>query len=196
MSSSKTTKSTETSSNKTKEELLSDVAHFEFQTVEIMKGKNFPIHEKYECVKVGISHYGKPYVLITVDDTDRFCDPKNLKALKPLSPARIAAIKARLEADREATLIVSGTIKSESEKAVLLSHHGWYKAKWFPKSLISVLGDHEDGEQKLYEVPLWKIKVDGPDVVAALEALQDGFVKMLRPKSIVGKTTLIKKGSK
>lgn len=163
-----------------REELLEEVSAFEFQTVEIIGGRNFPKGEKFDCIKVGISGYGKPYTVLSVNGEDKFCDPKNLKVLRPMAPAKIAAAKAALEEAKEATLIVGGTIKNESEKAVLLSHHMWFKAKWFPKSLITVIGDHEDGEQTLYEVPRWKVLADhGPKGVADLEGLQDGYEAML-----------------
>jgi hypothetical protein len=180
-----------------REELLSEVKQFEFQTVEIVGGRKFPIGEKFDCIKVGISSYGKPYTILSVNGVDQFCDPRNLKVLKPMVPAKAAAAKAALEEAKEATLIVSGTIKNESEKAVLLSHHGWFKAKWFPKSLITKLGDHEDGEQSLYEVPRWKVLADhGPNGVKDLEGLQAGFEAMLeieeepapQPKAVVRKT--------
>jgi hypothetical protein len=163
-----------------REELLAEVQEFEFQTCEIVGGRKFPLGEKFDCVKVGISSYGKAYTVLSVNGEDQFCDPKNLKVLKPMTEAKVAAAKAALEEAKEATLIVSGTIKNESEKAVLLSHHNWYKAKWFPKTLITKIGDHEDGEQSLYEVPRWKILADhGPAGVKELQALQEGFEEML-----------------
>lgn len=163
-----------------REELLEAVREFEFQTCEIVSGRKFEIGAKFDCVKVGISSYGKAYTVLSVDGEDQFCDPKNLKVLRPMSEAKIAASKAALEEAKEATLIVSGTIKNESEKAVLLSHHNWFKAKWFPKTLITKLGDHEDGEQSLYEVPRWKILADhGPAGVRELQALQEGYEEML-----------------
>jgi hypothetical protein len=178
------TKTVAASSEKmTRDELLATVSPFEFQTCEIVAGRNFPIGEKFDCIKVGISSYGKPYTVISVNGTDKFCDPKNLKVLKPMVEAKVAAAKAALEEAKEATLIVGGTVKNESEKAVLISHHGWFKPKWFPKSLVTKIGDHEDGEQNLYEVPRWKIQADhGPDGVKALQSLQDGYEKMLEPE--------------
>lgn len=184
----------EASSKPTREELLASVAGLEFQTVQITGGKKFPVGEKFECIKVGVSKWGKAYTILMVEGEEQFCDPGNVKALKPLLPARIAAIKASLEEARDAVLILSGSVKNESDSAVLIKHHGWFKPRWFPKSLISVLGEHEDGEQSLYEVPAWKIRADhGPDGVAALEALQDGFNAMLQPKAVPGKTSLIRK---
>lgn len=166
-----------------REELLATVTPFEFQTCEIVAGRNFPIGEKFDCIKVGISSYGKPYTVISVNGEDRFCDPKNLKVLKPMSDAQKASAKAELEAAKEATMIVGGTIKNESEKAVLLSHHMWFKPRWFPKSLIVLLGEHEDGEQNLYEVPAWKVKADhGPKGIADLQSLQEGYEAMLEPE--------------
>jgi hypothetical protein len=170
----------------TREELLATVAGLEFQTCEIVAGRKFPIGEKFDCIKVGVSRWNKPYAVISVNGNDEFCDPANLKPLKAFAPAKIASTTAKLEADKEATLILSGTVKRESENAVLISHHGWFKPRWFPKSLITVIGDHSDGEQNLYEVPMWKIKADhGPVGVADLEALQDGFQKMLAPAKAV-----------
>lgn len=163
-----------------REELLEEVREFEFQTCEIVGGRKFEIGAKFDCIKVGISSYGKAYTVLSVNGEDQFCDPKNLKVLRPMTEAKIAASKAALEEAKEATLIVSGTIKNESEKAVLLSHHNWFKPKWFPKTLITKLGDHEDGEQSLYEVPRWKILADhGPNGVKELQALQAGFEEML-----------------
>jgi hypothetical protein len=179
----KTAKTVAKSEVSSREELLASVSQFEFQTCEIVGGRNFPIGEKFDCIKVGVSGYGKPYTVISVNGEDRFCDPKNLKVLKPMTEAKIAAAKAALEEAKEATLIVGGTIKNESEKAVLISHHGWFKPKWFPKSLVTKIGDHEDGEQNLYEVPRWKIHADhGPAGVKALAALQDGYEAMLEPE--------------
>jgi len=196
----KNTASSKTSAkaSKTREEMLTELSAFLFHTCEIVGGRNFPIGEKFDCVKVGVSGYGKPYTVLSVNGEDKFCDPKNLKPLKALTDAKAAAAKAAQDEAREATLIVSGTIKNESEKAVLLQHHMWFKPRWFPKSLITLLGDHEDGEQKLYEVPRWKVQADhGPMGVAALEDLPEGFEEMLaeaeKPKAIVGKTSLIKR---
>ena len=60
-----------------------------------------------------------------------------------------------------------------------------------------MLGEHEDGKQSLFEVPRWKVgKQHGPDGIADLEALQAGLNKMLEPKSVIGKTTLIKRKAK
>lgn len=180
----KTAKTVVASEKPTREELLASVAGLEFQTVEIVSGRKFPIGEKFDCVKVGVSKWGKAYAVLSVDGDDQFCDPANLKAVKAFAPAKIAATTAKLEADKEATLVVSGTVKRESENAVLISHHGWFKPRWFPKSLITVIGDHEDGEQSLYEVPTWKVRADhGPQGVAALESLQEGFQEMLNPKA-------------
>ena len=165
---------------KSREELLATVAGFEFHTCEIVGGRNFPLGEKFDCIKVGISSYGKPYTVISVNGEDKFCDPKNLKVLKPMTEAKAVAAKAALEEAKEATLIVGGTVKNESEKAVLIAHHGWFKPKWFPKSLVTLLGDHEDGEQSLYEVPRWKIAADhGPDGLKALQGLQSAYEAML-----------------
>jgi hypothetical protein len=180
----KITTTAASSERMSREELLASVAGLEFQTCEIIGGKKFPKGEKFDCIKVGVSKWGKAYAVISVDGDDQFCDPANLKPLKALVPAKVALVKAGLEEARDAVIVVSGTIKRESENAVLLSHHGWFKPRWFPKSLITNLGDHEDGEQNLYEVPVWKIKADhGPLGVEALEALQEGFQKMLTPKA-------------
>jgi hypothetical protein len=184
-------------SEEARAELMATVSPFEFKTVEIIGGKKFPIGEKFECVKVGISKWQKPYVIISVNGEDEFCDPKNLKALKPLLPARAALVKAEQEEKKNAVIILSGIIKAETEKAVGIKHHAWFKTVWFPKTLITELGNHEDGEQVLYEVPVWKVQAEhGSDGVEALRALQPGFEKMLQPKAVVGKTTVIRKASK
>lgn len=168
---------------KSRDELLASVADLEFQMVEITGGKKLPKGKQFEVVKVGVSKWNKPYVILQVEDTEVFFDPAHVKAVKALSAARIAAVKAKVEADKEQVLILSGVVKNESEKAVLIKHHAWFRPVWFPKALVTTLGDHEDGEQELFEVPMWKVRADhGPQGVAALEELQSGFEKMLTKK--------------
>ena len=184
-------------SEEARAELMATVAPFEFHTVEIIGGKKFPKGEKFECVKVGVSKWNKAYIILSVDGEDEFCDPANVKAVKALAPARTALVKAEQEEKKNAVMILSGIIKAESPNAVCIKHHQWFKPVWFPKSLVTELGEHEDGEQNLYEVPVWKIKADhGPEGIEALSELQTGFEKMLQPKAVVGKTSLIRKASK
>jgi hypothetical protein len=172
------------------EEKMAIVQPFLFHQVEVTKGKKFPIGDKYDCVKIGINKWGYPFCLLSIDGEEVFSDPANLKALKPFAPAKAALAKAAVEASSDATLIVSGTIKAETQGkkdgkgSVLLVHHNWYKPRFIPKSLISKVGEHEDGVQSLFEIPAWKVKADGgPRDVADLEALQEGFQKMLTKKA-------------
>lgn len=183
-----------------------DPADYVFHIVEVAGGKKFEEGSQFECVKAGINRYGKPYLMINVDGIDDFIDPKNVTVLKPMAAAKAALVKSELEAAREAVIMLGGLIKNETEKAVLIQHHGWFKAKWFPKAFVTKLGDHEDGQQSIFEVPAWKVKADmGPDALAALEELQSGYEKMLEPAKpepkagqslVTGKTTIIRRKAK
>lgn len=182
-------------STKVEEEKI-DPAKFAFNMVEVTGGKQF-LGQKAECVKSGVTRWKRPFAILVIDDEEEFVNPAHLKIVKPLPEARVAAIKAKQEADREAVIMIGGIVKQESEKAILFSHHAWFRPMWFPKSMVTKIGDHDDGKQTIFEFPLWKIKRElNEEAFAALESLQSGYEKMLAPKAVPGKTSLIKRRAK
>lgn len=185
-------KSSTAAAPKSSEKEEFDGTAYVFHMVEVTGGKKVPVGTKSECIQAKVGPYG-PFCRIVVEDREICVDAKHIKVLKPLAPARLAVLKAETDAAAEAVLIVSGIVKNETEKAVLIAHSGWFKARWFPKSFVTKLGEHDDAEQSLYEVPTWKVRADmGPDAVKALEGMQATFEAMLAPKAVPGKTTVIK----
>lgn len=151
-----------------------NVEDFALNIVEITGGKNYTVGKQYECHKSGTSkRTNRDYAMILVDGELKFVNPRYLKIVKPIPTAKQAVIEAELEEAREATILISGTVVSESEKAFKLRHIGW-KDLWLPKSFAEKLADN--GDEIIFLVPRWKVTsgVAG-DCVAALEAKQEHY---------------------
>jgi hypothetical protein len=188
-------------------------ADYLFHVVEVTGGKKLEKGTKAECIKAGKGRFGN-YLLLNVDGDEVFVNPGQVKVLKAVDAAKAALLKAEVEARAEETHIVGGIIQRETfdrvedgvEKkgAVLVKHHGWFKALWFPKPFVVILQDHDDGEQVLLEIATWKIRSQiGPRGIQDLDALQEGYQAMITPPAkpepkagrslVTGKTTIIRR---
>jgi hypothetical protein len=148
------------------------VEDFALNIVEITGGKQFPVGKQYNCLKSGISRRtNRPYAMILVGDEQQFVNPKYLKIVKPIPTAQKAVIEAELEEASSATMLISGTVVSETEKAIKFRHAGW-KDLWMPKAFAEKVADNDD--EIILLVPRWKL-VSGTasDCVTALEAKQE-----------------------
>lgn len=147
-------------------------------------GRKFEEGMTVECHWVGRNKFrqdtarimGKDGKPIMIDGKDKgWIDPKFLKGGKELPAARIAAIEASRETESDETILVPASVPIERDASVLLNYTGWFSGAWFPKSMVTKVGETDTG-LGVFEVPAWKVRKDkGADALEALRSKQEAI---------------------
>lgn len=150
----------------------------EYHFCTITGGRKFEEGSTVKCVWAGQNKFKQDTARIVLKDgSDGWINPKFLKAVKPMDAAEVARIKAEREVESSEMVLVPGAIPSngERDKSILLNYTGWYSGAWFPKSMITKVGETAEG-LGVFEVPAWKVRKDkGPDALAQLRTKQDAI---------------------
>lgn len=153
-------------------------ADIEFHFCTVTGGRKFEHGITVKCVWAGLNKFKQDTARIVLKDgSDDWINPKFLKAVKPMDAAEVARIKAEREVESSEMVLVPGAIPAngERDKSILLNYTGWYSGAWFPRSMITKVGETKDG-LGVFEVPAWKVRKDkGPDSLTALRAKQDAI---------------------
>lgn len=147
-------------------------------------GRKFEEGMTVECHWVGRNKFrqdtarifGKDGKPIMIDGKDKgWIDPKFLKGGKELPDARKAAIEASRETESDETVLVPASVPIERDQSVLLNYTGWFSGAWFPKSMVTKVGETEAG-LGVFEVPAWKVRKDkGADALETLKSKQEAI---------------------
>lgn len=150
----------------------------------ITGGRKFEIGTIVECHWVGRNKFrqdtarifdkgGKP---IMVDGKDKgWIDPKFLKGGKELPAERQAAIEALRGTESDETILIPASVGQERDKSVLLNYTGWFAGAWFPKTMVTKVGETKEG-LGIFEVPAWKVRKDkGGDSLEMLKTKQEAI---------------------
>lgn len=157
----------------------------------VIGGRKFEEGTTVECHWVGRNKFrqdtarifdksGNP---IMVDGKDKgWIDPKFLKGGKELPKERVAAIEALRGTESDETILVPASIGVEKDKSVLVNYTGWFSGSWFPKTMITKVGETAEG-LGIYEVPAWKVRKEkGGDAFEMLKTKQAALQEMVDGK--------------
>lgn len=154
----------------------------------VIGGRKFEEGTTVECQWVGRNKWRQDTARIMdksgnplmVDGKDKgWIDPKFLKPGKELPKERIAAIEAMRGDESDETILVPASVGIEKDKAVLLNYTGWFSGSWFPKTMITKVGETPEG-LGIFEVPTWKVRKEkGGDALEGLKAKQVALQAMI-----------------
>ena len=125
---------------------------------EVTKGIKFDHGRRFNVVEVGLNRkWNRPYAKAFEDGETIFVDPTNLKPVEPIPAKKLAVINSEIEAAKEETFLIDGTVRKDGEKAILLSYSKWFQPLWLPKAMVTKIGDMDNG-LTLFEIPAWKVR--------------------------------------